>query len=125
MLRNQTSSFALLLLNGTSCIDWRQPKLIYHSIVFFQDLSLEGSEAFLRIIGPSHVQTRLVVFQVRPGRNNPINSHFERGFVEEGKGGLHRKRIYFPYPLAIATPGYIPSERRINVTISKNNGPGF
>src|SRR5882724_1999326 len=125
MLCDQTSSFTLLLLNGTSCVDWGQPKLIHHSIVFFEDLSLEGSKAFLRIVRPPHIHSCLVVFQVRPGRYYSINSYFERSFEEESEGRFHRERVYFPYPLAIATSGYIPSECRVNVTIGKNNGAGL
>src|SRR6267143_1218384 len=125
MLRDQTASFALLLLNGTRGVDWSQPKLIHHLIVLFEDLSLKSCKAFLRIIGPSHIQSCLIVFQVRPGRYNSIDSNFKRGLEEESQGGFHCERIYFTYPLAIATPGYIPGEGRINVTIDKHNGPGF
>src|SRR6266850_575059 len=125
MSRDQTASFALLLLNGTRCIDWSQPKLIHHLIVLFEDLSLKSCKAFFWIIGPSHVQSGLIVFQVRPGRYNSIDSNFKRGPEEESQGGLHRERVHFTYPLAIATPGYIPRECRINVTIGKHDGPGF
>src|SRR6266496_2006033 len=121
MLRNQTASFALLLLNGARRIDRSQPKFIQHSIVLFEDLSLKGLKAFFRIIGPSHVQSRLIVFEVRPGRNNSINSHFKRGPEEESLGRFHCEGVYLAHPVAIATPGYIPSKCRINVTISKND----
>src|ERR1700730_15564896 len=125
MLRDQTASLALLLLGGTRRIDWSQHKLIHHLIVLFEDLSLKSCKAFFWIIGPSHIQSCLIVFQVRPGRYNSIDSNFKGGLEEESQGGFHCERVYVTYPLAIATPGYIPGECRINVTIGKNNGPGF
>src|SRR6266550_7516970 len=107
MSRDQTAGFALLLLNGTRRVDCSESKLIHHLIILFEDLCLKSGKAFFRIIGPSHVQPCLIVFQVRPGGHNSIDRNFKRGLEEKSQGGFDCERVYFSYPLAIATPGYV------------------
>src|SRR6266496_45346 len=125
VLGNYLPHLALLLLNRAGCIDNSQTKLIDHAIVFLENLALKESEAFLRIVGPAHIHSRFVVFQIWPSGNNPVNRYVEWRPEKEGNGRLNRESVNSPHPITIATSRDISRKCRVDVTICENDGACF
>src|SRR6185503_581143 len=102
VLADQQTHLALLALDRTRRVDHSQSEFRNHSIVFFQNLSLEDRETLLRLVGPAEVHSCFVVLQVWPTRNDAIHSHVEWRSEEESDCGSYGERVDFSDPRAIA-----------------------
>src|SRR6185436_213465 len=125
VLADQQTHLALLPLNRTRCVDHSQPEFRNHSIVFFQNLSLEDGETLLWLVGPTEVHSCFVVFQVWSGRNDAIHGHVKWRSEEESDGGFHCKGVDFSYPCAIAATCDVARERGVDITICEHDRAGF
>src|SRR6267142_7218242 len=77
MLTYYLPHFALLLFDRACGINDRQTKFINHTIIFFENPALKDCETFLRVVGPAHIQSRFVIFQIGSSRYDPIDCHIE------------------------------------------------
>src|SRR6202008_2278377 len=89
VLAEQQTHLALLPLNRTRRGDHSQSKFRNHSIVFFQNLSLEDRETLFRLVGPAEGHSCCVVLQVWPTRTDAIHSHVECRSEEESDRGSY------------------------------------
>src|SRR5260370_21696594 len=125
MLTYYLSHFALLPFDRTCGINHGQTKLINHPIIFLENPALENSEAFLRIVGPAHIQSSFVIFQIRSSGDDAIDRYIERCAEEESHGRLDRECIDFPHPFTVATTRDVTSKCGVDIAIGKNDGPVF
>src|SRR6185369_1457135 len=125
VLADQQTHLALLALDRTRRVDYSQPEFRNHSIVFFQNLSLEDGETLLWLVGPTEVHSCFVIFQVWSTRNDAIHGHVEWRSEEEGDRGFHCKRVDISDPRAIAATCDVARERGVDITICKHDRAGF
>src|ERR1044072_418684 len=125
VLADQQAHLALLPFDRTRRVYHSQPEFRNHSIVLFQDLSLEDSETFLWFIGPTEVHSCFVVFQVWSTRNDTVHGHVEWRSEEKSDRGFYCERVDFSNPCAIAATCDVAREGSVDITIREHDRAGL
>src|SRR5687767_530227 len=125
MLTDQHAHLALLTFNGPARVYHGQSKLGNHSIVLFENSTLEDLETLFPIVRPAEVQAGFVILQVWSAGDDAIDRDVERRSEKESHCRFDGKRVDVTDPAAIAAACDVARERRVDVTISEHDRAGF
>src|ERR1700732_2606399 len=107
MRAHDLTNLCLLRFHGQRGIDDGKSEFGDHLFVFFNDASLEHSEAVFRIIAQSQIQSGLVILEPAASAYEPPDGCLQwNAKVERGRR-LHRESIKFAYPLAVHSAGNV------------------
>src|SRR6059036_508652 len=114
-------SLAVRLLNVRSLgrVNLRKIVFVDHAPVFAVDLSLEYSEALVRVLRITHVHAGFVILHTRPSIEDPPQSGLQRHVKIEEHIGFPGEAVEFSNPSPIAPAHGITRKSRIDVPVGQ------